>query len=37
MNFLSLQLQNNSALCVEVNSKAYSCTQCFQIFKYLVV
>jgi len=26
-----LQLQNNSALGVEVNPEAYSCTLCFEI------
>jgi len=31
-----LQLQNNSALDVEVNPEAYLCTQCFEI-KQLVV
>jgi len=32
-----LQLQNNSALGVEVNPEAYSCTLWFEIWKYLVV
>jgi len=32
-----LQLQNNSALGVEVNPEAYSCTACFKILKNLVV
>jgi len=31
-----LPLQNNSALGVEVNPEAYSCTLCFEILKYLV-
>jgi len=34
---LRLQLQNNSALGVDVNPEAYSCTLCFEIFKNLVV
>jgi len=32
-----LQLQNNSALGVKVNTGAYSCTLCFKIKKHLVV
>jgi len=32
-----LQQQNNSALGVEVNPEAYSCTLCFEILKYLAV
>jgi len=32
-----LQLQNTSALGVDVNPETYSCTLCFKIFKYLVV
>jgi len=32
-----LQLQNNSALGVEVNQEVYSFTLCFDILKYLVV
>jgi len=32
-----LQLQNNSALGVEVNPEACSCTLSFKIFKNLVV
>jgi len=32
-----LQLQNNSALGVEVNPEAYLCTLCFEILKYMVV
>jgi len=30
-------VQNNSALGVEVNPEAYSCTLCLEILKYLVV
>jgi len=37
INFLRLQLQNNSALGVEVNPETYSYTLCFEILKYLVV
>jgi len=37
INFLRLQLQNNSALGVEVNPEAYSCTLIFQILKYLII
>jgi len=37
INFLHLQMQNNSALGVEVNPEAYSRTLCFEILKYLVV
>jgi len=32
-----VQLQNNSALGVEVNREGYSCVLCFEICKYLVV
>jgi len=32
INFPRLQLQINSALGVEVNPEAYSCTVCFEIF-----
>jgi len=31
-----LQLQNNSALGVEVNPEAYSCAVCFEILRYLI-
>jgi len=39
INFLRLQLQNNSDLGVEVNPEAYSysSTLCFEILNYLVV
>ena len=33
LNFLRLQVQNNSALGVEVKSETYSRTLCFEIFK----
>jgi len=32
-----LQLQNNSALGVEVKPEAYLCTLCFEIKNYLVI
>ena len=35
--FLRLQLQNNSALSVEINPEVYSCTLSFETKKYLVV
>jgi len=35
-HFLCLQQQNNSALGVEVNPEAYSCTLYFEILYYLV-
>jgi len=34
INFLRLQLQNNSAVGVEVNPEAYSCALCFEIKKF---
>ena len=37
VNFLRLQLQNNSAVGVEVSPETYSCTLCFEILKHLVV
>jgi len=37
INCQCLQLQNNSAIGVEVNPEAYSCTPCFEIKKNLVV
>jgi len=37
IHFLRLQLQNNSALGVEVNPEGYSSTLYFKIFKYLAV
>jgi len=35
--FSVLQLQNSSVLGVEVNTEAYSCILCFEIWNYLVV
>jgi len=33
LTYKFVQQQNNSAIGVEVNPKAYSCTQCFEIKK----